>query len=267
MALTPEQHARRDGKIGASFIPYLMAGNEAKILSEWRRLVGDPEYVEEDLSDVWLPSFGSFIEPFALDWHARKTGHELVDRGVWVNHPELDFIGCTLDCRRPFDNWVLDCKAPGRFRKLDDVLDMYPGQLVVQKDCAKAAGAALLVVHGGDEPQEYEVTWDLAYANEVWSRVAWFWERVESLQPPCKIPAAKAPVPAVRHVDMSTSNSWCAFAEGWLATKAAAKANKDAAEGIKSLIEADVARAFGHGIVASRAKTGAITIRVQKEAR
>src|SRR5215475_16121879 len=58
MALTPEQHARRDGKIGASFIPYLMAGNEAKLLSEWRRLVGDPEYVEEDLSDVWLPSFG-----------------------------------------------------------------------------------------------------------------------------------------------------------------------------------------------------------------
>jgi predicted phage-related endonuclease len=267
MALTPEQHARRDGKIGASFLPYLMAGNEAKILAEWRRLVGDPDYVEEDLSDEWLPSFGSFIEPFALDWHQKKTGHEIIDRGVWVNHPELDFIGATLDGRRPFDNRVLDCKAPGRWRILQDVLDMYPSQMVIQKDCAKAASAALIVVHGGEEPVEHELTWDLAYENEVWSRVNWFWQRVESLQAPCAIPAAAAPVPAIRQVDMSTSNSWCTFAEGWLATKAAAKANKDAAEGIKSLIEADVARAFGHGICASRSKTGAITIRPTKDAR
>lgn len=266
MALTPEQYARREGKITASFIPYLMQGNSAKILSEWRRIVGDPNFVEEDMSDQWLPSFGSFIEPFALDWHARKTGHELIRRGEWINHPDIPFIGCTLDAHRPFDNWVVDCKAPGRWRKLEDVLDLYPGQLVVQKACAQARGAALLVVHGGEEPVEHEVTWDEAYENEVWSRVNWFWQRIESLQPPCEIPKASAPVPAVRQVDMSMSNSWCAFAEAWLSTKDAAKANKDAAEGIKELIEADVLRAFGHGIAASRSKTGAITIRKEKVA-
>ena len=259
--LTEEQMKRREGKVTASFLPYLMAGDEAKMLNEFRRLVGDPSYEEPDLSNVWPVAFGSFVEPLAIDWHQKKTGHELVDRGVWVNHPELEFVGSTLDCRRPFDNWVLDCKCPMRFTKLEKVLDFYPSQLVVQKDCVKAAGAALLIVHGGSEPEEHEITWDRLYEDEVWARIRWFWERVESLQPPCAIPAAKAPVPAIRQVDMSTSNSWCTFAEGWLATKVAAKANKDAAEGMKALIEPDVVKAFGHGVIASRSKTGAITIR------
>ena len=266
MALTPEQQAFREYKMTASFLPYLMAGDVERMVSEFQRLVGDPAYVEVDLSNAWPPSFGSYVEPFAIDWHQKKTGFELIDRGKWVDHPELDFIGSTIDCRRPVpDNRVIDCKAPMRWTKLEKVLDFYPSQLVIQKACVKAASAALLVVHGGDEPVEHEITWDDAYENEVWSRVNWFWQRVTSLQPPCAIPAAKAPIPAIRQVDMSSSNTWCAFAETYFATQDAAKAHADAKTGMKELIEPDVARAFGHGIIASRSKTGAITFK--KEAR
>ena len=41
----------------------------------------------------------------------------------------------------------------------------------------------------------------------------------------------------------------------------AAKVHASAVTSIKSLVEEDVARAFGHGIEAKRSKSGAITIR------
>ena len=47
----------------------------------------------------------------------------------------------------------------------------------------------------------------------------------------------------------------------WLEHRAAAKAHASACHLIKSLVEEDVARAFGHGIEAKRSKSGAITIR------
>jgi len=259
--LTPEQQKLREGRITASFIPALMAGDEQKILSEWMRIVEHPDYVAEDLSGVWPVRFGSFIEAFALDWHQMKTGQALTHRGLWVPHPQFPHVGSTLDAYRTDDDSVIDCKAPGRWRKLEDVIDYYPGQLVVQRACTQARRAALLVVHGGDEPKEYEVGWDDAYEGEVWSRIDWFWQRVESLQPPCAIPAAKVPVPAVRQVDMQGSNEWATFAHGWLVTRDAAKTNAEAAKALKGMVEEDVAKAFGHGVLVTRSRAGALTIK------
>jgi predicted phage-related endonuclease len=259
--LTEEQRQRRYGKVGASFVPYLMAGDEAKILTEWMRLVDHPDYKEEDLSDNWPVQFGSYIEDFALNWHARKTGQPLVHRGKWMPHPDLGHVGCTLDAYRVADRTVVDCKAPGRWRKLEDVIAFYPGQMVVQKACLKAARAALLVVHGGDEPVECEMTWDEAFEAEVWDRLRWFWQRVETLQAPAAIPAAKAAVPAVRVVDMTGSNEWASYAHNWLTSKEAADCFNRAAKGLKALIEDDVMKAYGHGIYATRSRAGALSIK------
>lgn len=263
--LTEEQQRRRQGRVTASFVPYLMAGNEPKILNEWMRLVDHPDYEEEDLSDNWPVQFGSFVETFALDWHARRTGQPLVHRGEFLAHPELPHVGCTLDAYRREDRSVIDCKAPTKWRKLEDVLAYYPGQLVVQKACWKAQRAALLIVHGGDEPVEHELTWDPPYEKEVWTRIKWFWERVESLQVPCAIPAAQPAEPSVRIVDMTGNNEWGSFAATWLTHKDGAKLFNEAAKGLKGLIEADVAKAHGHGVVCSRSRAGALTIKEQQK--
>ena len=47
----------------------------------------------------------------------------------------------------------------------------------------------------------------------------------------------------------------------WLMHREAAKTHAAPASLIKSLIEEDVTRAFGHGIEAKRSRSGAITIR------
>lgn len=259
--LTSEQHGRREGKLGASFIPALMAGDEARLLREWMRLVGHPDYQPEDLSHAWPVIVGTVLEAPALDYWEWKTGHALEKRGQWVPHHTLNYLGCTLDAFREHDKTVIDVKCPGIYRKLDDVLTYYAGQLVVQRSCTEADRAALLVVHGGAEPIEYEVSWPPEYETEMWLRIAWFWARVESLQPPCAIPEVKAPLPVVRVVDMTGSNAWAENAGIWLRTHNAATAFNIAAKDIKSLVEPDVAKAYGHGIVVNRARGGALTIR------
>lgn len=263
--LSDEQWKLREDKITASFIPNLMAGKTDEIALEWQRLTGHPDYQHKDLSDVWAPMFGSYVEPFALDWHQKKTGQPLIRRQEWVVNAERDYVGCTIDAWREADETVVDCKCPLRWTPIEKVLSFYPGQLVVQRDCTQARRTALLVVHGGDEPEELEVVWDEDYEREVWQRVDWFWGRVMSLQPPCALPGIKAPIlNAARVVDMSGSNTWANFAATWLRTRDHKKAWFDADKGLKELMEGDVARAFGHGIVATRAKTGAVTIREGK---
>ena len=54
------------------------------------------------------------------------------------------------------------------------------------------------------------------------------------------------------------------FAGEWLDSKAAAKTFKDAAESIKALVESDVGKASGHGVIVSRSKTNALTIKEAK---
>jgi predicted phage-related endonuclease len=261
MALSPAQHAARAGKIGASFVPSLMAADPARMLEEWMRLTEHPSYRPADLSEIWAVQFGSWVEPFALDWHQARTGQPLTRRGEWVPHPELPYLGCTLDAYRDADASVIDCKAPGAHRRLDEVIAHYTGQLIVQRACTRAQRAALLVVHGGAEPREYAVSWSQEYEAEMWARIAWFWQRVETLQPPVAIEPNRVPVEAVRVVDMTGQNAWAYHAETWLGCREPARAFEQAAKSIKQLVEEDVATAHGHGITVARNRAGHMSIK------
>lgn len=261
--LTDEQWAKRDGHITASFAPYLMAGDEKRMVSEWMRLVEHPDYVRPDLSREWAPSFGSYIEGFCLDWHQAKTGQELTRRGEWVEHPQYSYVGCTLDSYRDADKCVIDCKVLNRWSNLDEQRAFYTPQLLVQCRSVRAQLASLLIVYGGEEPQEYPAGWDQEYERQVWERVQWFWERVESLQPPCALPVVKGSVPAVKAYDMmatSKANAWSAHAGRWVESRDAAGIFADAAKEIKGLVPPDAVKAYGAGIQVSRSKAGALTI-------
>lgn len=259
--LTEEQWALRAGHITASFLPYLMAGDEKRMVAEWMRLVEHPDYQRPDLSKDWGPSFGSHVEPFALDWHAAKTGQELTRRGEWVEHPQFPYVGCTLDAFRTADHCVVDCKVLSRWSNLDEQRAFYTPQLLVQCRSVRAQLASLLIVYGGEEPQEYPAGWDQDYERAVWERVQWFWERVESLRAPCALPVVKGSVPAVKEYDMTGSNAWASNAAGWLQFKEAAGIFKASEKELKSLVPQDAVRALGHGVTVSRSKAGALTIR------
>lgn len=261
MSLTPEQLLLRDGKVTASFAPYLMAGDDTRILREWRRLVGHPSYEAEDVSANWPVHFGSYIEPFALDWHQNRTGQPLVRRGEVVTHPAMPHVCCTLDAYRASDAAVIDCKALSGFRKLDEACQFYTPQMIVQTRCTKAQRAALLIIHGGAEPKEYPIEWPADYESLVWERIGQFWQSVLDLAPPVEMSVAAAPIPAVKTYDMAANNQWPVEAAAWLETRMQAKRFNDATSELKKLVPPDAGRCHGHGIEITRSKAGALTIK------
>lgn len=259
--LTAAQHKAREGKVTASFCPHLMTGNQPVIMNEWSGLVGDPAYVPLDLSEVWAPCYGSYLEPFSLDWHERKTGRQIIRRGESVVHPTRPYVGATLDGYVPITDTVLDNKCPGAHRKIDDVVSYYTAQMIVQRRCVDAGHAALLIVHGGAEPVEVPVTWAADYEAELWRRVDAFWACVESLTPPFSLPPAAPPVVAERVIDMTGNNSWADYSIQWRENLPAKKLAIIAEGALKALVPDDAAKCHGHGICITRNRAGSLSLR------
>jgi hypothetical protein len=89
-----------------------------------------------------------------------------------------------------------------------------------------------------------------------------FWDCVLTGSEPVAVEPPPPPRPiGIREVCLEGNNAWASAAFDWLEHRDAAKIHASACASIKSLVEADVSRAFGHGIEAKRSKSGAITIR------
>jgi hypothetical protein len=72
-------------------------------------------------------------------------------------------------------------------------------------------------------------------------------------------------VKAEKIYDMTGSNQWGAEAVTWITTRQARKDNEAADKALKALVPADAVKCTGHGISASRSKSGSLTIRELKE--
>jgi predicted phage-related endonuclease len=264
--LSPEQLAQRDGKITASFAPKLMAGDEKEIYRKWQELVGDPAWQPENLDDVWVVQFGSYVEPFALDWHQKKIGRPLTRRGEVVCHPERPWLCCTLDAYDEREHTAIDCKTildwPGR--NIEEQVRYYTPQLVVQRACTVAGFASLLIVLAGKEPVEYDVSITAEYEAQVLSRCDWLWRCVETLTPPFKLDPIVAPIVPAKDYNMHGNNEWASNGQEWLDTLDAHQRNVAAEKAIKKLVPEDARKCFGHGIQITRNKAGSMSLREAK---
>lgn len=122
--------------------------------------------------------------------------------------------------------------------------------------------AILSVIFGNQRFEIFEIASDWLYQLELLDAEHRFWDCVISGKEP--VPATPPPAPrpiGIREVCLEGNNSWASAAFDWLKHREAAKLHSSACTSIKSLVEDDVARAFGHGIEAKRSKSGAITIR------
>jgi hypothetical protein len=267
--LSPAQQAAREGKITASFLPALMAGDDDEIFQEWLRLIGDPSYVPKDLSDDWPPSWGSYGEPFILDWHQRKTKQAITRRGEFIPHPVKPYVGCTLDGYRAFDDTVLDAKVCSAWNPIEEISAYYAPQLICQRACVQCAHAALLLVHGSAEPHEYPLAVDAEYEAKVWQRVDQFWDCVRNLMQPVTFPRI-VPPEQWRTVDLDTAEAfiefnWATNMQALLATwnthKDSADAHKAATDEIKKLLPDDIGTLTCQGIVVKRNRANAVSIK------
>lgn len=95
--LTPDQLKAREGKLTASMVAPLMTGDEQKLMDLWRLMVGDPDYVAENLDNVWPVQLGSATEHLNLDWYEKKYQCKVSRRGQVISMIGTEWAACTLD--------------------------------------------------------------------------------------------------------------------------------------------------------------------------
>lgn len=262
--LTPAQIEARDGKLTASRVACLMNGDEAKIRNLWREMIGDPDFVPDDLSGVWAVQLGTCTEGLHLDWIEGKSG-PVTRRGEVVVHPDIEWAACTLDGWDEGLGCPIECKHVGGFEPRDRIVTRYMPQLHWQMLVTGADRAILSVIEGAKEPSSDEVTLDADYAAELMRRATAFMACVQTLTPPVALPAIAAPVVPERTVDMGCSNEWGEHAATWLETRDAAKKAASAEKSIKALVPDDAKRAHGAGVEVTRDKAGRLSLKEQKK--
>ena len=262
MALTAEQHRLRQDKLTASQVAALMTGDAEKILNLWKLHVGDPSYVEPDLSGVWPVRLGEATEALNLEWYSRKYG--AISRVGEVVTGNPDWMACTLDAWDTQRGCPVEGKHVGGREPLEIITARYAPQTTWQMMVTKAKECALSVIMGANEPIVEYLPFDAAYGAELMKRAEQFMACVESLTPPVSLPAVAAPVVAAKIYDMQGNNVWGNYAAAWLGSKEAAQKNKDAEKELKLLVPADGAKAMGHGVTISRNRAGSLALREDK---
>lgn len=252
-----EWHEKRRATLGGSDAVTVCNGSAEDRLKLWQVKTGAAQ--PDDLSDVFPVHLGTVTEDLNLWWFAKQTGLELRDeQRVFVQ----GFRSCTVDGMVTVNgvDAVVEAKHIGERFSMQDAINRYQPQLHHNMIVTGTKRAFLSVIRGNIWDYA-EIELDADYAQKVLLAEADFWECVTMKMPPGDAPVKIEAPPPTRVVDMTGSNAWADAAAEWLATKPIAKRFDTAAATLRSLIDADVKAATGHGLSASRNKRGAILIK------
>ena len=265
--LTDEQlRLRAPFDVTGSFMPPLCEGDGPRINRQYRERVGLPV---EPFKETWHTKYGSYLEPFVLDYHEAATGQKITRRGEVVAHPKRPNVGVTLDGWREADNWIIQVKCCGGWQSLPHIINYYTCQAWLEAECTGAAGASLLIVHGGGEPAEYPIHVDANYRDAVYARIDEFLDCVASLiEPYPTVISPIVPPEKWRRIDLDDADdlpNWGhemqALIEAWSQTIEPAKENVAITKKIKEILPDDVGRVVYGAKIIARARNGAVSIK------
>lgn len=222
----------------------------------------------DDLSAVLPVQIGIVTEDLNRQWFQRETGllvsTDNCDDLKGAAHP---FMTANLD-GRVTDNMgaelgVFEAKHVNAFAKAENVIERYYPQCQHYMAVTGLPVSYLSIFIGTLKWESFEIDSDAEYQALLIEREREFWQHVIDDDEPAN-QASQAPeisMDEMREVDLTGSNEWADKAAVWLENKEPANKFNKAVKEIKTLVEPDVKKAFGHGITANRAKNGAISIR------
>ena len=258
--LSVNRNSKRRTFIGGSDARIIMGADEAALVRLWREKRGEVE--PADLSENLLVQLRLVTEPLNRLWYERNTGHQVTDVQRRIRHPVNRWMGATLDGMVAGSGTVFEAKfmLPWSFSE-DAAAEKHMAQVQHNMWVTNAKLAALSIITGGGKWVEITLSADPLYQHLLLTAERKFWRCVENGEPP-RLFGINPPRPrleAVRIVDMSASNSWAEFAAMFRATRQAFLAHEKSKAELKGLIPEDAAAAFGHGVKAKRAKSGAVS--------
>ena len=260
LILPSSELAARASGIGGSDANTILSGDDERVRRLWREKRG--EAPAEDLADRLPVALGTWTEAFNRQWYEKVTGQNVDSVGLSISCSTYSWRRCTLDGFLTKRGAIWEAKHTNAFARPDEVLERYMPQLQHNMAVAKSERAVLSVIFGNNKFEIYEVAADWLYQLDLLSAEEEFWNCVLTGVEPVPAPVPPSPKPiGIREVCLEGNNAWASAAADWLQNRAAAKIHSTACGTIKELVDADVARAFGHGIEAKRSKSGAISIR------
>jgi predicted phage-related endonuclease len=242
-----------------------MGSDEPALIHLWREKRGEIE--PEDLSGNLVVQLGVATEDLNRCWYEANTGQVIMDVQLSIRHPDLRWMGATLDGRVQGSDAVFEAKfmLPWSFSE-EAAAKKYMPQLQHNMWVTAARTAVLSVITGGGKWVEITTHADPLYQHLIVTAERKFWRCVESGEPPrlFGIAPPKPRIEAIRTVDMSDSNSWAEFADLYRSTRQASLDHERSKSELKALMPEDAKEAIGHGIRAKRSKSGAISFDLQE---
>ena len=249
--------------IGGSDARIIMGTDEAALLRLWREKRDEVE--PQDLSGNLLVQLGVVTEPLNRAWYERITGQAITDVQRRIRHPVNRWMGATLDGMVAGSGAVFEAKfmLPWSFSE-EAAAEKHMAQVQHNMWVSNAKLAALSIITGGGKWVEIGLSADPLYQHLLITAERKFWRCVESGESPrlFGITPPRPRLAAVRIVDMASSNAWAEFAMIFRTTRQAFVDHEKSKAELKALIPEDAKEAFGHGVKAKRAKSGAVSFDV-----
>lgn len=251
--------ARREF-IGGSDANVIFSGDAQRLTDLWLEKRGEKE--PADLSSLLPVVLGCWTEPFNRQWFEILTGRRVSHTGEVKVCGVHEWRRATLDGIVEASGAVWEAKHTSAFARPEEVLERYMPQLQHNMAVTGYQQAALSVIFGNHRFEVFEIAADWLYQIELLEAELRFWTCVLTGEPPVAVQPPPPPrLIGTREVCFEGNNAWASAAFDWLEHRHAAKLHASACASIKSLVEEDVSRAFGHGIEAKRSKSGAISVR------
>jgi predicted phage-related endonuclease len=194
-------------------------------------------------------------------WYQQNTGTVVEFSGKAFRCQIHPWRSATVDGLLNNETVVWEAKHVNAFAKPEEVLEKYMPQLQHNMAVVGVNKSVLSMFLGTFKWETFEVDADWLYQEELLAAETAFWNAVQTGDLPCAAAPPAAPKPTTfREVDFTGNNAWGAYAADWLDNRDFAKSFKSTEAAIKELIEPDVSKATGHGIIVKRSKAGALTI-------
>ncbi|WLA79958.1 YqaJ viral recombinase family protein [Bradyrhizobium elkanii] len=253
------QHDRR-AFIGGSDARIIMGDDQDKLVRLWREKRG--EVAPADFSRNLIVQLGIATEDLNRNWYQDYSGQAVTDVQKRVRHPVHTWMAATLDGIVEQTGAVFEAKfmLPWTFTE-EAAAEKHMAQLQHNMWVIAARSAVLSVITGGGKWVELTVHADPLYQHLLLTAEKKFWRCVQSGEQPALF-GSEAPRPrlsAIKVVDMTSSNLWAEYAASYLRTRVAHGDHERAKTELKKLVPEDAKEAFGCGVRAKRAKSGAIS--------
>src|SRR6187401_2981552 len=208
--------------IGGSDARIIMGDDEAALLRLWREKRGEVE--PEDLSGNLIVQLGTVTEGLNRHWYERNTNQVVTEVQRHVRHSVNKWMAATIDGMIEGTGAVFEAKfmLPWSFSE-EAAAEKHMAQLQHNMLVIQSRSAVLSIITGGGKWVEMTAPADPLYQHLLLTAEKKFWRCVQSGDPPrlFGVEPPRLRLPAIRIVDMASSNAWAEFAAMFCRTRAA----------------------------------------------